>query len=66
MMNTTNATLPNIESLVEQVLVSRQISSIQKQQLQLILLYDSVSSQENTLIERVLYGIRHKLISVVG
>lgn len=66
MMNTTNATLTNIESLVEQVLVSRQISSIHQQQLQLILLYDSVSNQEKTLIERVFYGIRHKLLNVVG
>lgn len=65
-MNTTNVTLTNIESLVEQVLVSRQISSIHQQQLQLILLYDSVSNQEKTLIERVLYGIRHKLLQVVG
>lgn len=66
MMNTTNITLTNIESLVEQVLVSRQISSIHQQQLQLILLYDSVSNQEKTLIERVLYGVRHKLLKVVG
>jgi hypothetical protein len=66
MMNTTNVTLPNIESLVEQVLVSRQISSVHQQQLQLILLYDSVSNQEKTLIERVLYGVRHKLLKVVG
>jgi len=65
-MTTTNSVLPNIESLIEQILVNRQITSIHQQQLRLILQYDSVSNQEKTLIERVLYGIRHGLLRVIG
>lgn len=65
MINTTDIALSNIESVVEQILVTRQISDVHQQQLQLILSYDSVSNQEKTLIERVFYGVRHGLLQVV-
>ncbi len=61
-----NSTPTTIESLVEQILITRQISSIHYEQIQLILLYDAVSDQEKTLIDRVLYGIRHGLVRQVA
>jgi hypothetical protein len=61
----TNSAPTTIESLVEQILITRQISSIHQEQIQLILLYDVVSDQEKTLIDRVLYGIRHGLVKQV-
>lgn len=62
----TNSAPTTIESLVEQIMITRQISSIHYEQIQLILLYDTVSDQEKTLLDRVLYGIRHGLVKQVA
>ncbi|NJL90687.1 MAG: hypothetical protein HC916_13530 [Coleofasciculaceae cyanobacterium SM2_1_6] len=62
----TNSAPTTIESLVEQILITRQISSIHYEQIQLILHYDIVNDQEKTLIDRVLYGIRHGLVKQVA
>ncbi len=62
----TNSAPTTIESLVEQIMITRQISNIHYEQIQLILLYDTVSDQEKTLLDRVLYGIRHGLVKQVA
>jgi hypothetical protein len=66
MTTISNSAPTNIESLVEQILVKREISTVQQHQLKLILLYSSVSNQEKTLIDRVLYGIRHGLLQEIA
>lgn len=55
-----------IEDLVAQILLSRKITVIEQQQLMCAMLIKEVlDEEEQTLIERVFYGIRHGLLRVI-
>ena len=56
----------SIEELVAQILVERKVSYREQQLLTCALLFrDELDEKERTLIERVFYGVRHGLLSLV-
>ena len=56
----------SIEELVAQILLERQVSPREQQLLRCALLFgDELDEKERTLIERVFYGVRHGLLSLV-
>jgi hypothetical protein len=55
-----------IEELVAQILMERKVTSTEQQILMCALLYaDELDETERTLIDRVLYGVRHGLLRIV-
>lgn len=55
-----------IEELVAQILMERKVTSSEQQILMCALLYaDELDETERTLIDRVLYGVRHGLLRIV-
>ncbi len=55
-----------IEELVAQILMERRVTSTEQQILMCALLYaDELDETERTLIDRVLYGVRHGLLRIV-
>lgn len=58
--------LVNIEELVSEILMYRQITYTEQLLLRYVLLSDnSISETDRTLIERVFYGVRHGLLTIV-
>lgn len=58
--------LVNVEELVSEILMYRQITCTEQLLLRYTLLSDnSLSETERTLIERVFYGVRHGLLTIV-
>lgn len=56
----------SIEELVAQILVERKVTYLDQQLLTFALLFrDELDEKERTLIERVFYGVRHGLLSLV-
>lgn len=56
----------SIEELVAQILMHRRITYTDQQLLRFALLSDeALNEQERTLIDRVFYGVRHGLLSLV-
>jgi hypothetical protein len=56
----------SIEELVAQILMHRRITYTDQQLLRFALLSDeTLNEQERTLIDRVFYGVRHGLLSIV-
>jgi hypothetical protein len=56
----------SIEELVAQILMERRVTSIDQQLLRWALLSkEALDEQERTLIDRVFYGVRHGLLTVV-
>jgi len=55
----------DIRELASQILASRTISSLEQQLMAALLGQEDLDAQERTLIERVLYGVRHGLLEVV-
>ncbi|NJL00075.1 MAG: hypothetical protein HC910_05715 [Spirulinaceae cyanobacterium SM2_1_0] len=53
-----------ILELAAQILTSRQVSRSEHQLIATALAQNEVDEQERTLIERVLYGVRHGLLKV--
>jgi hypothetical protein len=55
-----------VEELVTRILIHRKVTRTDQQLLKFFLLYgEELDEQEKTLIDRVLYGIRHGLLQVV-
>lgn len=65
MVTMTASTRIPLEDLVEQILMSRQITSPSRYQLMLALLADGLSEGERILIDRLLYGARKGLLLLV-
>ncbi|MBW4545450.1 MAG: hypothetical protein KME25_13525 [Symplocastrum torsivum CPER-KK1] len=60
------STKVSIEELVAQILMHRRITYTDQQLLRFALLRDeTLNEQERTLIDRVFYGVRHGLLSIV-
>lgn len=58
--------LVNVEELISEILMYRQITSTEQLLLRYALLSDnSLSETERTLIDRVFYGVRHGLLRIV-
>jgi hypothetical protein len=56
----------SIEELVAQILMHRRITYTDQQLLRFALLSDeTLNEQERILIDRVFYGVRHGLLSIV-
>lgn len=56
----------NIEELVAQILMHRRVTHLDQQRLKMALSYkNTLDEQEQTLIDRVFYGVRHGLLSIV-
>jgi hypothetical protein len=56
----------SVEELVAQILMHRRVTPIDQQQLKMALSYkDALNEQEQTLIDRVFYGVRHGLLRIV-
>lgn len=56
----------SIEELVAQILLERQVTPTEQQLLRYALIFgDELDEKERTLIERVFYGVRHGLLSLV-
>jgi hypothetical protein len=56
----------SIEELVAQILMERRVTSLDQQLLRWALLSkEALDEQERTLIDRVFYGVRHGLLTVV-
>ncbi|MDB9512176.1 hypothetical protein PN499_13365 [Kamptonema animale CS-326] len=53
------------DKLVERILSSGQLSRMDRQQLKLALLDDSINEKELVLIERVIDGVRKGLLDIV-
>ncbi|CBN55711.1 MULTISPECIES: hypothetical protein [Kamptonema] len=53
------------DKLVERILSSGQLSRMDRQQLKLVLLDDSINEKELVLIERVIDGVRKGLLDIV-
>jgi hypothetical protein len=54
-----------VEELVTRILIHRRVTRDDQQLLKFFLLYgEGLDEQERTLIDRVLYGIRHGLLQV--
>ena len=61
-----HSTEVSIEELVAQILMHRRITYTDQQLLRFALLSDeALNEQERTLIDRVFYGVRHGLLSLV-
>lgn len=55
-----------IEEIVAQILMDRTITYTDQQLLRFVLLRDeTLNEQERTLIDRIFYGVRHGLLSLV-
>ena len=54
-----------VESILLEILASRQITSVEQTQLRDIFLTTSLTQTEQTLINRLFYGVRHGLLSTV-
>ncbi|MFB8788371.1 MAG: hypothetical protein U7123_05850 [Potamolinea sp.] len=60
------APLVNVEELIGEILMYRQITCTEQLLLRYALLCDhSMSETERTLIDRVFYGVRHGLLRIV-
>lgn len=56
----------NLEETISRVISSRQITSKDKQHLKDAFLgYESLADNEITLIDRILYGVRHGILEIV-
>ena len=56
----------SVEELVAQILMHRRVTPIDQQHLKMALSYkDALNEQEQTLIDRVFYGVRHGLLRIV-
>jgi hypothetical protein len=56
----------SIEELVAQILLERRVTYTDQQILRLALIVnEELDEQERTLIDRVFYGVRHGLLTVV-
>ncbi len=61
-----HSTKVSIEELVAKILMHRRITYTDQQLLRFALLSDeTLNEQERTLIDRVFYGVRHGLLSIV-
>ena len=54
-----------LEDLVEQILSSRKITRAEEARLTSALSQDSLVEEQQALIHRVLYGLRHSLLQIV-
>jgi hypothetical protein len=54
-----------LEDLVEQILLSRKITRTEEDRLVSALSQGSLAEEQQALIHRVLYGLRHDLLQVV-
>ena len=56
----------NLEETITRIISSRQITVKDKQQLRnAFLVHESLAEDEITLIDRILYGVRHGILEVV-
>jgi hypothetical protein len=54
-----------LEDLVEQILFSRKITRIEESRLVSALSQNALAEEQQALIHRVMYGLRHNLLQVV-
>jgi hypothetical protein len=56
----------NLEETITRVIISRKITSKDKQQLKNAFLgHEKLAEDEITLIDRILYGVRHGILEIV-
>jgi len=56
----------NLEETITRVISSRQITAKDKQQLKIAFLgHENLAEDEITLIDRILYGVRHGILEIV-
>lgn len=55
----------NIEELVSQIMLSRRISRSDQQRLMLAKSKNTLGEEEQALINRIFYGVRHGLLRIV-
>jgi len=55
-----------IESFIYEILASGKITRSERRQLRAAILNDSLSEAEHTVINRLLYGVKHGLVNKVN
>ncbi len=56
----------NAQELIEEVLVKRQVDKTAQYQLRSILLQETFSDDDRTMVDRILYGVRRGILQLAA